>query len=207
MKLLLVGAGGHGRVVADLAAETGAYSQIAFVDDRFPGVDKSGDWPIIATIADLPGVIRRFDDCVITMGDGARRLSLQNEVAALGFRSPVLVHRSAIVSRRAIVGPGTVIAAGAVINVGAKVGACCIINTGATVDHDCELEDAVHVCPGAHLAGNVKIGCRSWFGIGATAKQGIRIGRDVTVGAGAVCVSDIRDGLTVIGIPAKELHK
>ena len=76
--------------------------------------------------------------------------------------------------------------AGACINVGARIGEACIINTGATVDHDCLLAEGVHICPGAHLAGNVEIGPRTWFGIGAVARQGIRIGADAVIGAGSV---------------------
>ena len=78
------------------------------------------------------------------------------------------------------------------------------MNTGATVDHDCRLAEGVHVCPGAHLAGNVSVGARTWFGLGALAKQGISIGADVTVGAGSVCLEDVRDGVTIFGVPARE---
>jgi acetyltransferase-like isoleucine patch superfamily enzyme len=97
--------------------------------------------------------------------------------------------------------------AGAVINYGASIASGCIVNTAATVDHDCVLDAGVHVCPGAHLAGCVLIGARTWFGIGAVAKQSVRIGADVTVGAGAVVVGDVRDGVTVVGVPAREVVK
>jgi acetyltransferase-like isoleucine patch superfamily enzyme len=86
------------------------------------------------------------------------------------------------------------------------LGTGCIVNTAATVDHDCILGDGVHIAPGAHLAGGVRIGARSWFGIGAVARQGITIGADVLVGAGAVVIRDIADGKTVIGNPAREVN-
>ena len=78
------------------------------------------------------------------------------------------------------------------------------IDTGATIDHDCRLAEGVRVCPGAHLAGGVEIGARSWFGIGAVAHQGVHIGADATVGAGAVCLENVRDGVVVSGVPARE---
>jgi acetyltransferase-like isoleucine patch superfamily enzyme len=89
--------------------------------------------------------------------------------------------------------------------VGVRTGEACIINTGATVDHDCVLADAVHVCPGAHIAGNVEIGARTWFGIGAVARQGIRIGANAMIGAGSVVIHDLPDDVTVAGNPARIL--
>ena len=92
--------------------------------------------------------------------------------------------------------------AGAVINMDVLVGKGCIINTGSTVDHDCGLADGVHICPGAHLAGEVHIGTSSWIGIGSSVCQCTRIGIRATVGAGAVVTEDVPDGITVVGVPA-----
>lgn len=204
MKLLIAGAGGHGRVVADIAATDPAWTEIAFVDDGMPIAAIAGAWPVVGRIADLGALTGRYDACMPALGDAKLRLAHLDAVTKAGLRAPVLVHPRAWVSPRAEVGDGTVICAGAVVNIGATIGRACIINTGASVDHDCVLEDGVHVCPGARLAGQVTIGTRSWFGIGAVAKQGVRIGADVTVGAGAVCIRDISDGATVFGIPARE---
>jgi len=95
--------------------------------------------------------------------------------------------------------------AGAVLNPDVSVGAGGIINTGACVDHDCRLGEGVHVCPGVSLAGNVVVGDRAWVGIGSCVRQGVHIGRDVVVGAGATVITDIADGLTVGGTPARPL--
>ena len=95
--------------------------------------------------------------------------------------------------------------AGVVVNPGATIGDGVILNTGCSIDHDCVLDECVHVSPGARLAGTVSVGQLSWIGIGASVKQSIHIGCNVRVGAGAAVVSDIGDDTTVVGVPAKTL--
>jgi len=205
LKLLVAGGGGHGHVVADLAEATGAYEEIALLDDGNPGRLPPA-WPVVGKFSDLASLATRFNAYIAAMGDSRLRLACLGDAEALGLAIATLVHPKASVSPRATLGAGSVICAGAVVAVGASVGRGCIVNTGATVDHDCRLADGVHVCPGAHLAGGVSVGARTWFGIGAVAKQGIRIGADVTVGAGAACLRDVPDGATVFGVPAREKH-
>lgn len=207
MKLLILGAGGHGRVVADAAAGDSRWDDIAFLDDAFPGVALSGSWPIVGALAEVRDRVGAHDACLAAFGDARLRLLFIERAVAAGFVVPVLVHPRATVSAHATLSAGSVVLAGAVINHGASVGVGCIVNTGATVDHDCVLDAGVHVCPGAHLAGGVSIGARTWFGIGAVARQDLRIGADVTVGAGAAVVDHVRDGVTVVGIPAREVVK
>ena len=206
MKLLVAGAGGHGRVVADIAATDPAWTEIAFVDDGMPIAAIVGAWPVVGRITELGTLAGRYDACMPALGDAKLRLAHVEAAMKAGLRVPVIVHPRAWVSPRAELGAGTVVCAGAMVNIGATIGRGCIVNTGASVDHDCRLADGVHVCPGAHLAGSVSVGARSWFGIGAVARQGVRIGADVMVGAGAVCVRDIPDGVTAYGVPARERH-
>lgn len=206
MKLLIVGAGGHGRVVADIAASDPAWAEIAFLDDSAPTSVASGSWPVVGGFDQLASLAGSFDACIAALGDARRRLEQLTRATAAGFRIPTLVHPSAVVSEKAQLAEGVVVCAAAVVNIGASIARGCIVNTGATVDHDCRLAEGAHICPGAHLAGNVSIGARSWFGIGAVAKQGIRIGSDVTVGAGAVCLEDVVDGVTVVGVPARRVR-
>lgn len=204
MRLLLLGAGGHGRVVADAATAAGPWTEVTFLDDRFPSLVTSGAWPVVGPFDELERMAASVDGCVPAVGDSRLRLILLDRAARAGVRIPTVVHPRATISPNAVLGEGTVAFAGSVVNPGATLGRGCIVNTGATVDHDCVLGDGVHVCPGAHLAGDVAVGAHSWIGIGAVAKQGIRIGSSVMVGAGAACVRDVRDGATVVGVPARE---
>lgn len=207
MNLLIAGAGGHGRVVADTAAALQEWSEIAFLDDRYPAVSSTGPWAVIGRVADLESYAGRYNAGLAAFGDCALRLAVLARLRQAGFVVPVLIHPRATVSPHAQLDAGTVVLAGAVVNIGAVLGLGCIVNTGATVDHDCRLQDGVHVCPGVHLAGGVAVGTETWFGIGAAARQGIRIGARVVVGAGAVCLDDVDDGVTVTGVPARELKR
>jgi sugar O-acyltransferase (sialic acid O-acetyltransferase NeuD family) len=200
--LLVLGAGGHGRVVADAATTMGTWSTVCFADDRAATLVVPG-FEIVGTCAELEQLAKSYSAVVIGIGDAQKRLQLMERCTRLGFELPVIVHRSAAVSAHALLGAGSVVFAQAAVNPGATLGRGCIVNTGATIDHDCHFEDGVHACPGVHLAGNVHAGARTWIGIGACVKQGVRIGSDVVIGAGAAVVSDVASGLTVVGVPAR----
>jgi sugar O-acyltransferase (sialic acid O-acetyltransferase NeuD family) len=204
--LLIVGAGGHARVVADAALTTGSWRRVCFVDDAVSAGSAMG-LQIVGTSAELQRLRAEFGAAVVGIGDARVRLGLLERCRQLGFELPAIVHRTAAVSRHAELGPGVVVFAQAAVNPGATLAEGCIVNTGATVDHDCRLQAGVHVCPGAHLAGNVQIAAHSWIGIGACVKQGVRIGADVTVGAGAAVICDVATGLTVTGVPARPKMK
>lgn len=205
-ELLILGAGGHGKVVAEAARDGGDWRRIAFLDDRHPDLDHVLDWPVLGRCEDAADLRADFTHAAVAIGDAGLRLAWLERLAALGYRLDPIVHPSASISRSARLDAGVVVLAQAAINAGAIVGRGSIVNTGASVDHDCLLGEGVHVCPGARIAGEVRIGDGSWIGIGASVVQCLTIGRGVTVGAGAAVIADVADDLTVVGVPARELR-
>lgn len=200
--LAILGASGHGKVVADAALDQG-WPSIVFYDDAWPDLSEVGRWRIEGDSVSLLGSLPHFDSVVVGIGRNSIRISKLDELEARQVTLATVLHPHAFVSRFAEVGAGSVVFAGAAINVDSCIGRGAIINTGATVDHDCVLGEGVHISPGAHLAGGVHIGDRSWVGIGAVVKQGVSIGKDVMIGAGAAVIDDIPDGITVMGVPAR----
>jgi len=201
-RLLVIGAGGHGKVVAEAAIASGQWQQIAFLDGRFPGLSRVLAWPVIGSDQAAVEFLGEFPAIFVAIGDNRLRSSLTEKLEESGFALPSVIHPTSWVSPSAQIGRGTILVAGAVINAGAKLGRGCIVNTGATVDHDCSIADGVHISPGAHIGGDGVIGARTWIGIGASVRHGVRIGADVVVGAGAAVVEDVADGITVVGVPA-----
>lgn len=200
--LAILGAGGHGKVVADAAICAG-WSEIAFFDDSYASTCRVGPWNVVGTNAEFRLRAGDFEGVTVAIGDSRTRLAWIDESLIKSSNLVSIVHPFSYVSRHAQIGAGSMILAGAVVNPFARLGRGCIVNSGATVDHDCELADAVHVSPGAHLAGSVRVGTCSWIGIGASVRQGIAIGAHVIVGAGAAVVHDVMDGQTVVGVPAR----
>lgn len=208
--LLLLGAGGHARVVAETALATGRFNRISFLDDRCSGpaqLPDQLDWPVIGpfSVALDPHIRQQFSVALVSIGNAALRLQWLPRLAAVGYEIPVVIHPTAWLSPSAQLGVGTVVFAQAAIQAQAVIGIGAILNTGCSVDHEVQLGNGVHICPGARLAGEVQVGNRSWIGIGASVIQQICIGDDVTVGAGAAVVRDLPDGVTAVGVPAHVL--
>lgn len=203
--LLILGAGGHAKVMAEAALASDAASSIAFLDDR--PLPPSLGWPVLGRL-DLaldPSIQEKFSAALVGIGHPATRLRWLAKLQDAGYRLPLLIHPSAWVSPSAKIGPGTVVFSQAAVQAQAVIGIGAILNTGCSVDHDAQLSDGVHVCPGAHLAGEVNVGTRSWIGICASVSQCVRIGSDVIVGAGAAVVRDLPDSVTAVGVPARVL--
>jgi sugar O-acyltransferase (sialic acid O-acetyltransferase NeuD family) len=203
--ILILGAGGHGRVVGEAALACGRWAGVAYLDNRYPELDDATIGTIIGTDDELQPLLGRYSDCAIALGDCRLRQTLLLQVLAFGYRLPTLVHPAAWVSPSAELHEGTFVAAGAIVQTMAKVGRGGIINTSASIDHDCILSETVHIAPGAHLGGGVTVGERTWVGIGASVREGISIGKDAMIAAGAVVVDDVLDGITVAGVPARKV--
>jgi len=205
-RLAILGASGHGKVVAD-AAQAGGWASIEFFDDAWPERSSNGVWPVIGNGAQLLDRISEFDGVIVAIGTNAVRRQKLERLRNQGAALVSIVHPSAVVSPHAVLGEGSVVFAIAVVNAFSRIGEGAILNTGCSVDHDCDLGACVHVSPGARLAGGVTVGDESWIGIGASVRQLVAIGTQVVVGAGAAVVSDISDNMTVAGVPARELVK
>lgn len=202
-RLLLMGAGGHGKVVAEAAVACGQWAEIAFLDGLYPGHSRALDWPVVGSDREAAVFLSDYPEIFVALGDNHLRTTKIADLVKVGFRIPVIVHPAAWVSPSAKLGDGTVVVAGAVVNAGANLGFGCIVNTGATVDHDCRLADGVHISPGAHVGGDSTIGAYTWIGIGAAIRHGIQIGARVIVGAGAAVVSDLPSDVVANGVPAR----
>ncbi|WP_426416880.1 acetyltransferase [Aestuariirhabdus sp. LZHN29] len=201
--LLILGCGGHGRVVADAASLSGLWGKIAFVDDIYPEVRVSGGYPLIGDSNTLSGLKERWPNVVVAFGKNKLRLHFLDKLGADGFKIVSIIHPSAQIAQDVVVGAGTVCFANCVVNSGSSLGRGVIVNTAATIDHDGKIADGVHLSPGVHLAGAVEIGRRSWVGIGASVTNNVFIGADVIIGAGGVVINDIPDSVTAVGLPAK----
>lgn len=197
-RLVIVGAGGHGKVIADIALKNG-YENICFVDNNIK--DNVIGFPVVGRVADIERLNDGKTDFVIGIGNNAVRKSIA-EKHQVNWVS--LVHPSAQIAFNANVGKGTVVMANAVINVCAMVGDHCIVNTGAIVEHDNVIENYVHLSPNVTLGGTVHVGTLTHVGIGATVKNNVNICAFCIVGAGAVVVKNIEEAGTYIGVPVRK---
>jgi sugar O-acyltransferase (sialic acid O-acetyltransferase NeuD family) len=197
-QLIIIGAGGHGRVCAEIAVRCG-YTVTGFCDPALA----LGEW-----INGIPGLLAEGTDdadLFVALGDNARRIELGELAQQQGIELATLIDPTAVVSATAEIGAGSVVMANVVINANARIGAHCILNTACTIDHDGELGHGAQIGPGVNAAGDVTIGEKSLVGVGASLIPGVRVGRDAIVGAGAVVTGDVPDRVTVAGVPARPI--
>lgn len=198
--LIIIGASGHGKVVADIAKRCG-YRNIVFLDNN-PNLSVSGGYPVLGS----EDIVDELDgNLFVAIGNGQVREKLMKRFQQRFF--PVLIHPNATVAEDVEIQCGTVVMAGVVINPGVKIGRGCIVNTSSSVDHDCVVGDFSHISVGAHLSGTVVVGDRVWTGAGATVSNNVNICSNTIIGAGAVVIHDIEEEGTYIGVPAKRMNK
>lgn len=198
--VIVIGAGGHGKVVADAVLCAGD-RVLGFLDDH--ATTPVAGLPILGGIDDY----RRFPHAafVVAIGNATARRQVVQRLD--GVRWHTVIHPAAVVSPMEVsVGEGTVILAGAVVNPGAQIGCHSIINTAAVVEHDNRIGEFAHVSVGARLAGTVSVGDNTWVGIGATVSNNLSICADCLLGAGTVVVRDIDRPGTYVGVPARRLR-
>ena len=199
--LVIVGASGHGKVVADIAEKIG-YTDIVFLDDN-PNVEACGIYNVVGSCKQA--LSYKNADFIVAIGNSKVRRRVQSELIEMGVHIVSLIHPNAVIATGVRIGIGTVVMAGAVINPCTEIGQGCIVNTCASVDHDCRIGDYVHVSVGAHVAGTVIIGDNTWIGAGATVSNNIEIVADCMIGAGAVVISKISELGTYVGVPARKM--
>lgn len=194
----IIGASGHGRVIADIAKKAG-YERILFFDDN-ESITSCGGYQMAGKTFDI---LHYGCDAIVGIGNAQIRRRIQEQLEQENISLVTLIHPNAVIGENVTIGNGSVVMAGAVVNPGCQIGKGCIINTCASVDHDCVLEDYVHVSVGAHLAGTVTVGHETWVGIGATVSNNVDIPCGSMIGAGAVVVKSLEKCGTYVGVPAR----
>jgi len=208
MDVVLIGAGGHGRVVLDILRAGEIYRPTGFLDaDPQLTGQKVGGLPVLGQLNFLPKLkAQKVKAVIISIGDNHPRLQYFRKISDLGFDLVNAIHPKSHISPTAKLGRNVVVAAGAVISTDAKVGDSVIVNTSAVVDHECRIGNAVHICPSATLAGRVSVGDETFVGMGCNILQCLKIGSHAVIGAGAVVLGDVPDGATVVGVPGRVIR-
>lgn len=202
-ELAIVGASGHGKVIADIAEQLGFI--VNFYDDAYPSKTYIEHWPIHGTCADLIALNNTStasSDVVVAIGNNDIRQQKIQLLQQNNFNLITLIHPTAVISQYATIAQGSVVFAGAIINAFANIGIGCIVNTSTIIEHDCAIGDFTHICPNTALAGGVIIGSKSWVGIGSQVKQLSTIGNNCLIGAGSTVIKNIPDNVTAFGSPA-----
>ena len=207
---LVVGCGGHGRVVLDILVTAGSYEPVGFLDSnpkllgrRIDGVE------VVGSLDDLPRLRAELgvEHAIVAIGDNGVRRHFADRIEAQGIELINAVHPNANLALNVTVGKNVVVAAGTLVAAHCQIGDSVILNTGCIVDHESLIGTATHVCPGARLAGRVTVESGAFVGIGATIIQSIRIGYEAVVGAGAVVTQDVAPMSTVVGVPARPIKQ
>lgn len=205
MDIVVIGAGGHGRVVLDIIRSADLHHPIGFLDAnrllhgrRVDGLEVLGDFAALEKLKS-----EGLAGAVVAIGDSGIRRQYAEAVDKLGLTLVNCIHSSANIASTCTLGKNVVAAAGSVVCAHCQIGNSAILNTGCIVDHESIIGNAAHICPGARLAGRVIVEPGAFIGIGATVVQNVRIGADAIVGAGAVVIKDVPADTTVVGVPAK----
>ena len=200
-KIVIIGASGHGKVVANIAKLNG-YDEILFLDDD-TSKKSCGRYPVAGTSKDIRQYKGNYD-FIIAIGNNRIREKISDMLERENIKQTTLIHPCAVIDETVKIKEGTVIMANAAVNAEVQIGRSCIINTSSSIDHECILEDYVHVSPGVHVAGTVSIGKSTWIGIGATIINNLSICANCNIRAGAVVVKDVIESGDYQGVPAKK---
>ncbi|MFE0441026.1 acetyltransferase [Aerococcus sp. NPDC058936] len=202
-KLLIIGAGGHGKVCADIAMKMKKWTEISFLDMDMPKKEILG-----LKIIDIPENLNQYVDnydFFISIGNNHVREHIASEIGNSNGELATLIHPSANIGIDVKIGKGTAIMAGVSVNSGTTLGVGVIINTNSSVDHDCIIKNYTHVSPGVTIAGTVNIGNNCWIGTGANLVNSINIPPYTIIGAGGVVINSIPEQGTYVGVPVNKI--
>ncbi|MBL4752376.1 MAG: acetyltransferase [Flavobacteriales bacterium] len=198
--LLVIGAGGHARIIVDTAVECG-YNVVGIIDLNFKGQEED---IFGVKVVGGPDVLEQYNQkttsVFVAIGNNESRKQAFCKLQDMGYHSPTLVHPAASVSRHVEIGDGTLINAGAVVNAGTTIGPCCIINTSVVLDHEVKIGAFTHIAPGCAIGGRSQVGSSSFVGLGTAIIDSITIGDDVIIGAGSTIIKDVAHGSKVVGV-------
>lgn len=183
-RLLIVGAGGHGRSVAEAVLAAGIYELVGFVDDAAPSVAQVGSYPVLGNTRDLESYRKLADVAVVAIGNNGLREDLSKKLIAVGFQLASVIHPRAIMSPSAVLGPGCAIMAGAIIGTMARLGCGAIVNCGAVVDHDALVHDYGHLGVNACMSGESELGRGAWMQAGTALGYGVKVADGAVLLAG-----------------------
>jgi UDP-N-acetylbacillosamine N-acetyltransferase len=209
-KIVILGASGHALVAIDILRQQSEFQIIGLIDDVNPQLHGTifDGLPILGGREQLSELkSQNIDRIFVAIGNNTARMREGSYLRSLGFDIVTVIHPKSIVAPDIRIGSGTAICAGAVVVTGSQIGQDVIINTCASVDHECTIEDGVHIGPGVHIGGRTTIRKGAWMGIGAIVSDRITIGESSTIGAGSVVIRDIPPGVVAYGVPAKVMRE
>lgn len=207
MDIVILGAGGHGRVVLDIILQAKEHKPVGFLDNNKQLHGRRIDGlPVLGGLEELDGLRQRgIQGICLAIGDNGTRRAISNTLEDTDFQLINAIHPSAQIASSAALGRGVVVAAGALVGAHCQIGDLTILNTGCIIDHESMIGTAVHICPGVRLAGHVTVESGAFLGIGSTVVQNTKIGFEAVVGAGAVVLQEVVPMTTVVGVPAREV--
>jgi len=205
VELVIIGAGGHGRVVVE-AARLSGFQLGGIIDTDFSGQKENIlGCPVIGGIKSLNELSHENISVFVAVGDSLKRAKYFLMAKEKGFSLPAVVHPTAFISEHSTIGSGAFINTAAIINTGAEIGENSIINSGSIIEHEVVVGKHSHVCPGVKIGGRVIIGENSFIGIGTNVIDYIKIGNNVTIGAGSVIIDNVESNSTIVGVPGRKI--
>lgn len=209
-KIIIIGSGGHAKVVADIILTREKELKenlkiVGFLDDNFKNLkyDNIFDIPILGDLKNIKKFTNENYFFVIAIGNNDIRKKISENYSKLNYYTAI--HPRSIISREVKIGVGTVVMANVVINPNSIIGKHCILNTSSVIEHDNKLGSYVHISPNATLCGGVNIDNNSWIGAGSVVKQQVSVGENVIVGAGSIVIKNVEDNIIIVGNPAKNI--